>query len=81
MLPFLKPKQVAGIVIQKRKADGSQAPAENPDQGDQALAACADDLIRAINAKDGKAAATALRAAFNVLQAEPQEEYSEGDAG
>lgn len=74
-LPFLKPKHVAGIIIQKRAADGQTPPEEMPeDHEDQALEAAAEDLIRAVHAKDGKSVAAAFRAAFDILESEPHEE-------
>ncbi len=71
MLPFLKQKPVAGIIIAKRKPDG-----QNELEGDDSapLEACASDLIQAIHAKDAKAAAEAFKAAFEILEASPHEE-------
>jgi hypothetical protein len=42
--------------------------------GDHALIACAEDLIRAIHAKDAQSVADAFRAAFEVLESEPHDE-------
>jgi hypothetical protein len=72
MLPFLKPKTVAGVVISKRKPDGSQAPIESENQPDHALEACAEDLIRGMEAKDAKAVASAIKYAFEILQSQPE---------
>ena len=73
MLPFLKPKQVAGLIIQKRASDGSKE--EKPeDSQDQGLEAAAEDFIRAVHAKDAKGVAAAFRAAFEMLESEPHEE-------
>lgn len=78
MLPFLKPKAVAGVIISQRKPDGSKEP-EDKMEGDEdaALSACAVDLIRAIHAKDEAGTASALRAAFQVLESEPHPENTE----
>lgn len=70
MLPFLKPKQVAGILIKKRTPDGSAETAQPEDQADQGLGSCADELIRAVHAKDSAAVAGALRSAFEILSSE-----------
>jgi hypothetical protein len=73
MLPFLKPKRVAGVIIEKRKAD--QSPQVEPeDAADQGLDACSEELIRAMHAKDAKGVSAALRAAFEVLESQPHEE-------
>lgn len=68
MLPFLRPKSAAGVIIQKRKPDGSQ---EVEDAPGSAIEACAEDLIRAVHAKDSKAVAAALCAAFEVFESQP----------
>lgn len=38
------------------------------------LEACADDIIRAINSKDSKMLAEAIKAAFEICDSEPHEE-------
>lgn len=73
-LPFLKPKAVAGLIIQKRAADGS-APETGPeDEQDQGLTSAAEDLIRAVHAKDAQGVAAAFKAAFDMLESAPHEE-------
>jgi len=74
MLPFLKQKQVAGLIVAKRKPDGTHEEQHSEDQEDHGLEACATDLIRAIHAKDSTAAAAAMRAAFELMESEPHEE-------
>jgi hypothetical protein len=76
MLPFLKPKQVAGVILSKRKSDGQTEVEGTAGDEDQALMSCAGDLIRAVHAKDEQAVCSALRSAFQVLESE--EEPSEG---
>lgn len=72
MLPFLKDKKVAGLIISKRTPDGSN---EIQDQDAEAgLQACSDEIIRAIESKDGQALASALRSAFQILESEPHSE-------
>lgn len=75
MLPFLKPKTVAGLIVSTRKKDGSGIE-EQHSEGDEGapIEACAEDLIRAVHAKDAKGVAAAFRAAFEILEMEPHEE-------
>jgi hypothetical protein len=70
MLPFLKQKQQAGVIVNQRKPDSIKEDSSE----DYALESAAEDLIRAHNTKDIKAVAAALRAAFQILDAEPHEE-------
>lgn len=65
---------MAGLIIEKRKGDGGQPEMENEGQGDPGLSACASDLISAIHAKDEAGVASALKAAFELLESQPQEE-------
>lgn len=69
-LPFLKPKQVAGVIIRKRDTDGSSTEQPTESNDDHGLKACAADLIRAVHAKDEDAVAMALRAAIDCVEAE-----------
>ncbi len=73
-LPFLQKKQIAGLIVAHRKPDGGQEESHSEGNENSALEACAEDLIRAIHAKDGMHVALALRAAFDVLESEPHEE-------
>ncbi len=74
MLPSLKPKAVAGLIISKRKPDGSKVEEHTEGNEDQALHSAADDLIRAIHAKDTVGVASALRAARDLM--EPSDDES-----
>jgi hypothetical protein len=74
MLPFLKPKSVAGLIISHRKPDGSNQADHMEGDENAALEACAEDLIRAIHAKDAKAAAEALKSAFEIADSMPHVE-------
>jgi hypothetical protein len=71
-LPWLtKEKGSGGISIDVRKPD------ENSDknQGDESgLLSCADDLLTAFHNKDKKLLASALRAAFDIMDSEPHVE-------
>jgi len=71
VLPFLKPKLQTGLITEQRKPDGGAA--ELP-EGDHALKAAAEDMIRAFNSKDPEHLALALRSAFQILDSEPQDD-------
>lgn len=74
-LPFLKPKAVAGVIISRRKPDGATQSEESMEgETDQGLMSAAEDLIRAIHAKDGQAVTDALQAAFEIMESQPHEE-------
>lgn len=72
MLPFLKKSQEASasgpIESQTREPD--------EDKDFDTLEVAAEDLLFAIEQKDSKAVAAALRAAFELMDSEP---HSEGD--
>jgi hypothetical protein len=70
-LPWLKPKPQTGVIVSTRKSDGSQEEEQDSDEG---LHACAEDLMRAIAAKDPAGIASALKAAFAICDSEPHEE-------
>lgn len=72
-LPFLKPKSAAGLIISHRKPDGGTEQMHDGED-DNGLHAAAEDMIRAFHSKDAKALAEAVRAAFQILDAEPHEE-------
>lgn len=73
MLPFLKPKTVAGLIIKHRVSDGN-IHEEREDKQDQGLEAACEDILMAISAKDAEHLANALRAAFDILDSEPHVE-------
>ncbi len=71
MLPFLKKqKQMAGVSMEYRKPD--QKPEQNQEQ--DGLEMCAQDMLSAHASADKKALASALRAAFAILESEPHHE-------
>lgn len=78
MLPFIKKNRpIAAATIVSRTPDGST---EDETMDDEGLESCATDLLRAINTKDTTALASALRAAFEILDSEqPNETISEED--
>lgn len=74
MLPYLKPKSSSGLIIATRKPDGTNEAEGMEGEEDQGLSMAAADLIRAVHAKDEAATASALRAAFELLDSEPHQE-------
>lgn len=76
MLPFLRKRHegvaTGGVIIKNRQPD--ETPKEN--DHDTAIHSCAADLISAVHAHDIKAAAEAIRSAFEILDAMPHQEYS-----
>ncbi len=72
-LPFLKHRPSAGVIVEQRSNTGSAV--ESPEDKDSSINACAADLIRAVHAKDEAGVASAIRAAFEIMESEPHEEY------
>jgi hypothetical protein len=73
-LPFLKQKirQEASIPVQHFETKSKE---EDKDSEDSALIAAAQDIVRAIESKDFKHLAMAIRSAFQILDSE---EHVEG---
>lgn len=57
-----------------RPSDYSDEPEKPNENDDSALLSAASDLIKAVQSDDQKAAAAAIRAAFQILDSEPNEE-------
>lgn len=77
MLPFMKAKSVAGLIISKRKPDDG-SPAEAPEASeDSGMDACSESLIRAIHSKDAKAVSSALRDLLEMMEPAEGEESLE----
>jgi CHASE3 domain sensor protein len=71
MLPFLKKKSMdAGLIVQNRAPD--QQPQENEE--DQGLMSAASDIMSAIESKDHKRLAAAIKAAFEICDSMPHDE-------
>jgi hypothetical protein len=70
MIPFLKHSKEASVAM---PADTIE---RKPDDGSDfdPLESAAEDLCNAIEAKDYKSAAAAIRAAFELLESQPHEE-------
>lgn len=77
MLPFLKPRKLDSIVMMNSKPEGGLEP-ENREDENHALMAVAEDLIKAIHAKDTKGVADALEAASDVCGMSDHMEPEEG---
>jgi hypothetical protein len=77
-LPFLRKKQVAGLIMAKRNPDGSKTETgneqDNQDDSGSSMHSAASDLIKAIESKDISAVAAALKAAFQIADSEPHDE-------
>lgn len=74
MLPFLKAKpKSAGVTTEYRAPDGGFQD-EAPSNDLEGLEACGEDLCKAIEAKDYKGIASALKAAFDILESAPHAE-------
>lgn len=73
MLPFLKKKPVAGVIIAHRQPD--QGPEEKPEsEENHALMSAAEDIITAVESRDKKRLAAALQAAFEICDSAPHVE-------
>jgi hypothetical protein len=72
MLPFLKKSQESGVSSEPEKIR------REPDEGEgfDSLEVAAEDFLFAIEKKDSKALAQALRAAFMICESEPHEEQN-----
>jgi hypothetical protein len=74
LLPWLKNKQGMSSGISIKQRDSGQQLNEKPEDKDASIHACAKDLIDAVHSQDTKAAAEAIRSAFEILDSEPHEE-------
>ncbi len=74
MLPIFdnKKKIQSGISIKTRTPD--EKPEENQDDSSAAIEACAQDLISAVQSNNVKAAAEAIKSAFEILESQPHSE-------
>ncbi len=73
MLPFLKPKRMAGIIVAKAKPEGGMEPMNEEGESAPDLMNIAQDLISAVHAKDADAVAMALHEAFECLSSDSLE--------
>lgn len=75
MLPFLKAKRQTGLIVSQRKPDGGKEELYEEGNENAGLEACAEDLIRAVHAKDAEAVARAFKDAFELCETQPHDEY------
>jgi hypothetical protein len=76
MLPFLQPKNIASIISETRKKDGTKS--VEPLGHSEELIKIAEHLIASVHAKDAKAVAQSLDDAFDHLEeTEPDEDNQE----
>ena len=71
MLPFLKPRKIADVIIETR-SKGIKQPENEENEADESLIKLAESIISAIHNKDAKSLANALN--------ELKEEIAEEDA-
>jgi hypothetical protein len=76
LLPFLKHSQDASMSAPVESVE--REPDEGAEDDYDSLESAAEDLCAAIGAKDYKAVAAALRAAFELMDSEPHEEADHG---
>jgi hypothetical protein len=74
MLPFLKPKKQASVVVVKHHAEGGLEPLHEEGEMHPALIGAAEALISAVHAKDAHEVAEALQAAFEICEMYPHVE-------
>ena len=74
MLPFLKPKKQASVLVVKNKAEGGLEPMHEEGEHAPGMIDFMQELIDAIHSKDAAAAADAFMAASHFADAEPHEE-------
>lgn len=74
MVPFLKPKHISAVIIAKHKPEGGIEDMHEEGEDHPALMSAAEDLISAVQMKDAKAVAEALKAAFQIVDSEPMED-------
>lgn len=78
----MKPKRVAGLIISQRKPDEKDAKPNDMAEGDgedQAGMACAEDMIRAIHAKDAKHLLMAMRAMMDCIDEDSSNDEESND--
>ena len=74
MLPWMQPKKSGAVIMAKMKPEGSVESMQEEGEEDPSLMVAAEDIMSAIAMKDSKALASALKAAFEILDSAPHEE-------
>lgn len=75
MLPFMKKRQVSGLIVEQRKPDESK----QNENDSAAIESCAKDLIYAVHNRDVKAVSEALSHAFSILDSMPEQDSNNYD--
>lgn len=77
-LSFLRKKQVAGLIMAKRKPDGGSEETGNApepkEEESHPLSSAASDLMSAISSGDQNGVARALEAAVQICQSYPEQQ-------
>lgn len=79
MLPFLKPKKIASVMIAKVSPDGEIKSSHEDGEETPELMGAAEALLSAISLKDAKAVAEALKAAHEICSAGYEEKEEQED--
>jgi hypothetical protein len=84
MLPFLKEKKIANVIIANRKPNGDIEPESEKDDSmdhNSALKSAASDLMSAMERKDVMGVLSALNSFFEIRETMPHEEaeYEESE--
>ncbi len=74
MIPFMEPKKLASVIVAKRKPSGETEIKGEEGEAMPEAVMLAEELIRAVHAKDAEAVAEALEAAFMHFDSEPHVE-------
>ncbi len=70
-LPFLlkHKRQDAGVITEHRPSD------HEPESSEEGIDACSKDILEAVSTNDVKRLSKALKAAFDIFESSPHEEY------
>ena len=81
MLPFLKPKKVVGVIMAKATKDGSLEISHEEGKLPPEMLEVAQDLMKALEAKDAEGVGQALVAAAHLADTMPHLEGEHEDIG
>ena len=74
MLPQIRKRNLATIILAKRKPDGSIEEKPEDPKASEGLASAFSDVVKAIHAGDMDAGASALKSFFEICDSQPHEE-------
>lgn len=75
MFPILGAKKIASVIVNESKNGETSGPESHQNDDSYGMEACAEKMMKAMESKDVKALASALKEAF--AMAEASSEYSE----